>query len=184
MTSAILFERLETLVPFAKARAQRGIYDGVANARAKRMIDLCTHTLLVSPIETAWIIYTRDIGHHSSGWWKNPDYERCYHLSFSFRSFPGIVMMPFRQDVAERIARAFWGHDCSKAWIEGPWSAEGKACDVHHYRLFVDKTWCPILPRREVYSKDDTPADWRSFSEIHGFTPEPEQAPFLLGASS
>ena len=30
------------------------------------------------------IILTRDVGYHSSGWWKNPDYERCYHLSISF----------------------------------------------------------------------------------------------------
>ena len=25
------------------------------------------------------IVFTRDIGYHTSGWWKNPDYERCYH---------------------------------------------------------------------------------------------------------
>ena len=30
------------------------------------------------------IILTRDVGYHTSGWWKNPDYERCYHLSISF----------------------------------------------------------------------------------------------------
>ena len=36
------------------------------------------------------------------------------------------------------------------------------------------------MPKGEVYSKEDTPADWRSFSEIHGYKPEPEDAPFLL----
>lgn len=30
------------------------------------------------------IIFTRDEGAHTCGWWKNPDYERCYHLSISF----------------------------------------------------------------------------------------------------
>lgn len=31
-----------------------------------------------------FLVYTRDVGHHSCGWWKNPDYERCYHLSLSW----------------------------------------------------------------------------------------------------
>lgn len=39
---------------------------------------------------------------------------------------------------------------------------------VHHYRLFCDKAWKPILPRGEVYSKDWTPADWKSWSDVHG----------------
>ena len=32
----------------------------------------------------AQVVMTRDIGYHTSGWWKNPDYERCYHLSIDY----------------------------------------------------------------------------------------------------
>lgn len=41
------------------------------------------------------LLFTRDIGHHTSGWWKNPDYERCYHLSLSFWDLANEVPRPF-----------------------------------------------------------------------------------------
>lgn len=37
-----------------------------------------------NPFRGLMTILTRDIGYHSSGWWKNPDFERCLHLSISF----------------------------------------------------------------------------------------------------
>jgi len=180
----IIFNDLGALVPFAKLRAERGLYTGQANDRNMRLMALCRHLLAVTPIESARLIYTRDVGHHESGWWKNPDYERCLHLSISFCVNPTDAPLPFRKSFAEKVARAFFGDDCRKAWIEPPYSPEGKRCDVHHYRVFCDPAWSPILPRGEVYDRTNTPASWKSFSEIHGDQPELQQAPWLLAASS
>lgn len=179
----MIFTNLSALVPFAKLRANRGLYDGLVNDRNMRLMRVCSHLLAVSPIESARLIYTRDVGHHSSGWWKNPQYERCFHLSISFCVNPTNAPLPFRKPFAERVAKAFWGDDCRKAWVEPPYSEHGKHCDVHHYRLFCDPAWSPILPHGEVYDKSDTPPGWKSFSEIHGYTPAPEDAPWLTAAS-
>jgi hypothetical protein len=178
-----VFQDIGPLVGFAKLRANRGLYDGLVNDRNMRLIKSCSHLLAVSPIESARLIYTRDVGHHSSGWWKNPEYERCLHLSISFCANPSNRPLPFRSKFAEKVARGFFGDDAAKAWIEPPYSAEGKICGVHHYRVFCDAGWNPILPRGEVYSRDNMPSGWRSFSEIHGYEPRPEDAPFLKAAS-
>ena len=79
------------------------------------------------------------------------------------------------------IARAFWPRDATMAWIEKPYTPEGRRIDVWHYRLFCDAAWEPILPRGEVYSRDLTGAGWRSFSDIHGDVDMTTiDAPFLL----
>jgi hypothetical protein len=179
----MLFETLETLVPFAKARAQRYLYDGRCGPRAEFIMRRCSHEWRLTPFESVWIIYSRDVGHHESGWWKNPGYERCLHLSVSFLTWISRTPLPYIPKVAERIGRAFWGDDVRKSWIEGPYTPQGRTCDVHHFRLFCDPAWSPIQPRGEVYSRENTPSDWRSFSEIYGYKPEAEQAPFLLAAS-
>lgn len=179
----ILFRDLTALVQFATLRAQRGLYDGRMTRANQGLISLCRHGLRLAPDLSAVVIYTRDVGHHSGGWWKNPEYERCFHLSLSFCAGDprrGAAGVPFDRPTAEVIARQFFGDDARWAWIEGPYSPEGRAHDVWHYRLFCDPAWAPILPRGEVYSRDWTPADWRSFSDIHGWTPEVDQAPFLL----
>lgn len=112
------------------------------------------------------LIFTRDLGHHSCGWWKNPDYERCWHLSLSFRD-------PVTGDPAQRdrkLTRSwvelFFGADRDKLWCEPPYSAEGKAREVWHYRLFCDGHWRPLLPRGEVYSRELTEAGYKTFSEV------------------
>ncbi len=104
------------------------------------------------------IIFTRDIGYHSSGWWKNPDYERCYHLSISF---PGGK----NKNGLEKIIDGLFGPDKNKIWVESPYSDIGKSKEVWHYRLFCDEQWLPIIPRGEVYSTQFTERGWKSFSE-------------------
>jgi hypothetical protein len=178
-----LFTQLGPLVAFAKLRATRGIYNGRVDAVGLTLIRLCSHRYSIGPRGSARLIYTRDAGHHSGGWWKNPDYERCLHLSISFCLDPSDHPLPFDKGQAETIARAFFGDDTPKAWVEPPYSPEGKTAGVHHYRLFCDAGWQPILPRGEVYDRADTPAGWKSFSDIHGYKPAPEQAPFLAAAS-
>jgi hypothetical protein len=161
-----LFTNLGPLSAYAKMRAQRGIFDGTK--RTAWLVDYCRHRFKVYPDTHAVLVYTRDTGHHSSGWWKNPDYERCLHLSISFVGVPGDEPLPFDKKQAESIARFFFGDDVSKCWIEPPYSDIGKAQDVWHYRLFCDAGWQPIAPRKEVYSREFTEAGWKSFSDLHG----------------
>lgn len=82
------------------------------------------------------LIYSRDVGHHTSGWFKNPDYERCRHLSISY------------------------------LWTEPPFTEQGKRDGVWHFRVFCDQGWQPLMPRGEVYSRELTERGWRSFSEV------------------
>lgn len=105
-------------------------------------------------------ILTRDIGYHSSGWWKNPDYERCYHLSVSF---PGGM----KRRHLENILKKLFGYDRRLLWCEPPYSEAGRQAGVWHYRLFCDIDWKPIQPRGEVYTREFTEAGWKSFSELH-----------------
>lgn len=119
------------------------------------------------------LIYTRDTGMHSSGWFKNPDFERCLHLSISFRDSETGQAAPFEAYVAERLCRAFFGSDTGEAWIEGPKTPGGIRLGVMHYRVFCDEGWQPRRPRGEVYSLELAEAGWRSWSDLHGDDPEP-----------
>lgn len=106
------------------------------------------------------IIFTKEIGYHSSGWWKNPDYERCYHLSISFAGGKD-------KSALQKILAGLFKPYENLLWIEPPYSPEGKSKDVWHYRLFCDENWNPIKPRGEVYSTQFTERGWKSFSELH-----------------
>lgn len=108
----------------------------------------------------AIVIMTRDAGYHTSGWWKNPDYERCYHVSISYPTGTN-----FRK--TEWLLYALFGNERKKMWCEPPYSKEGKSAEVYHYRLFCDENWKPIMPRGEVYTREFTEKGWKSFSEIH-----------------
>lgn len=157
----------EKVVSIAKIRAARMVHDGRDTPAAQRYIQSCWQ--YHAPTETA-IIFTRESGYHSGGWWKNPDYERCYHLSLRNLAYDGDVPipLPFNWKMAGKWVAAFFGDDAKLTWHEGPYSDTGKREEVHHYRLFCDPSWRPIKPTGEVYSKDWTPAEWRSFSELHG----------------
>lgn len=171
---------LGQIVTVARRRAAVRPYDGRDTAANRATINACRYLYRITPEISARIIYTRDIGHHSGGWWKNPDYERCMHLSLSFCVNPTDAPLPFLREPGAIIARAFFGDHTPAAWIEGPYSPEGKRSDVWHYRLFCDPSWTPIRPRGEVYSRRNTPADWRSFSEVHGLGAHQIDALFLL----
>lgn len=156
------------LVAEMRINAAKMLYNGQNTPTARRHIMRCTR--YHRPTQ-AVLIFTRDGGMHSSGWWKNPDYERCFHLSISFSAFDKFMRtpLPINHKAAEHWAKAFFGGDVVKLWIEGAFSPEGKRLDVRHYRLFCDPAWKPIIPRREVYSKDYTPAEWQSWSDVHGY---------------
>lgn len=138
------------------------------------------------------VMFTRDSGHHSSGWMKNPDYERCLHLSLSFkepleRSPDHLVNLdvmsrlgapPLRQRDFDWSLAGQWVisilHPHSHlAWHEGPFSREGKIAGVRHFRVFCDPAWVPWKPRGEVYNLDFTEKGWKSWSDIQGENAEP-----------
>lgn len=163
----------EKLVARMRLAALSGLYSGlIETPGAKDYIKRCSASIvdragMDSGILTV-LLFTRDTGHHSSGWWKNPDYERCWHLSVSFRDWATNQPKPFISSAGRAWARLFFGDNARWLWVEGPYSELGKRNDVYHYRLFADEGWQPLKPRGEVYSKDWTPAGWMSFSEAHG----------------
>ena len=168
LATNMIFGELDALVPFARLTAQRGIFDGRMNRRNQALIDACRHQLRIKTGLCCSIIYTRETGYHSGGWWKNPDYERCLHLSIAFVEERPFGRLPFQKKEALRIATAFFGDDVRLTWFEPAYSERGKECDVGHYRLFCDPGWNPMKPRGEIYNTDWTPASWKSFSDLHG----------------
>lgn len=155
------------VVAAMRIAAAKMIYDGRNTPAARRHIGRCTR--YHAPTETL-LLYTRDSGMHSSGWWKNPDYDRCLHLSLSFGAFEHgqFYGRPHDRKMARKWAELFFGDEVRLLWIEPPFSPEGKVRDVYHYRLFCDKGWQPIKPRGEVYDRSWTPEGWKSWSDLHG----------------
>lgn len=143
-----------------------GPVDGHLNARFRRIIGFCHYD---DDVTRTRLIFTRDVGHHTSGWLKNPDYERCLHLSCS--PFPAFILTPAQHadptlKTWRRWSKAFFGEAHRNVWAESPKSDEGKRIGVWHFRVFCNEAWEPILPRGEVYSKEFTELGWRSSSQV------------------
>lgn len=137
-----------------KYAASKGIWNG---REMTEYFESCRWLLERYP---ATVLFTKDVGYHSSGWWKNPDYERCWHLSISFRSGK-------ENKALSEILNNLFGEYQKFLWVEPPYSEQGKSMDVWHYRLFCDINWNPIKPRGEVYHTHFTERGWKSFSELH-----------------
>lgn len=153
----------ELVVAMLLPRAARRMYDGRETPANLRHLASCTADHL--PTETR-VMFTRDVDHHFSGWFKNPDYERCLHLSTSFRERATGGKLPQRPAISRIWANLFFGHHVRLAWIEGAHTPIGKSGDVLHFRVFCDEHWRPIKPRGEVYSSKFTELGWKSFSEL------------------
>jgi hypothetical protein len=140
-----------------------GTYDGIATERNANLIDRCKGYHVTTG---SLIIFTRDAGHHSSGWWKNPEYERCWHLSLSF--VDPLTLKPRDKDIllTDKWIQAFYHDNKRYLWSESPFSPIGKHRGVWHYRVFCNEGWSPIIPKGEVYSKELTEAGWKSFSDL------------------
>jgi hypothetical protein len=145
-------------------RAKHSFFSGTDTPDDKKLINHCTAQHSATG---TIIIFTRDIGYHTSGWWKNPDYERCWHLSLSFREPLSGSILPKDEQISKLWLDAFFSlEDQKKIWVEPPHYSNGKTNDVWHYRLFCDKHWLPLLPRKEVYTTEFTEKGWKSFSEV------------------
>jgi hypothetical protein len=146
-------------------------YTGLSTAQDQLTIRRCTTAFQHGPDIGVSLIFTRDEGMHACGWWKNPDYERCEHVSLAFWELrPGRPPLPQDHVRARLWCLGFFGVErCRYLWIEPPYSERGIERDVYHYRLFLAPDWrLPVLPRGEVYSRDFTEAGWKSWSDLHG----------------
>lgn len=160
--TAVITLSMNILVQAMKRHASAGdyVYDGrnpnTPYFQHARQFHQETGTLL---------LFTRDVGHHTGGWFKNPDYEQCYHLSLSFWGPQTLKPRSFDHPLAAAWVQAFYGAYTHLVWEEGPqFNLEP---EVRHYRVFCDAHWQPILPRGEVYSKEFTEKGWKSFSELN-----------------
>lgn len=117
----------------------------------------------------ASLLFTRDFGMHSSGWFRNPDYDRCMHLSIGFFDMDTSQPRPFEKQEAEMWVKLFYPKWQALIWHES--SVMEKSDDrpeVHHYRVMMDAHWQAIKPRGEVYSRELTEVGWKSFTEQGG----------------
>jgi hypothetical protein len=119
------------------------------------------------------VLFTRDSDMHGSGWFKNPQFERCLHLSLSFRDPESFEPAPFDEYVAQKVARAFFDDAVKLIWTESAKTDHGRKLGVIHYRVFCDEHWNKINPAGEVYSRELTEKGWQSWSDLHGNEPEP-----------
>lgn len=127
---------------------------------------------------------TRDRMHHSVGWWRNAEYEYCWHLSISAREIDVERAGQLGLELAGRDALAqlpdgeetYWGRlffaeHANKVWHE-PGGTDPRLSPeearinrrIVHLRLFLDpETFEPFIPTGEVYDL----TRW-----IPGLTPE------------
>lgn len=151
------------LVLHHKKIADQGYYDGlryhpyIYGELAKGMCQM-TGTQFV---------FTRSKGMHECGWWKNPDFNQCYHLSLSFFDPETMEHRDHDHKLADKWCAAFFGDDRRLVWVEAPHSPHGRLLDIRHYRLFMDPHFqTSVKPRGEVYTREFTEAGWLSYSDL------------------
>jgi hypothetical protein len=166
-----------------RAKARKGWNVGSAASieayGAKRFTVAATTPELV-----VCLLLTRDRMHHSSGWWRNAEYEYCWHLSLSARD-----RLAFRAAEAgqqpgstlgyEELPRdevRYWTRLLFREHVDKLWNEPGggdprlsleqaqRNALIWHLRLFLDPdSMEPFIPKGEVY----TLTRW-----IDGLTPE------------
>lgn len=145
--------------------SRAGFFDGRDTPEWRLYLNHCR---IADTVTGALLIFTRDVGMHSSGWFKNPDYERCEHLSISPLNAASIPNLPL--GVPDLDRKTMEVDDVRRAWIESPKSRSGIAQGVLHWRVFCDVAWQPITPRSEVYDPAFTEEGWKSASEVIDLT--------------
>ena len=124
---------------------------------------------ILDPDRPIRLMLSLDVGYHASGWFKNPGYEQCLHLSLSSvrRDLPvaefsalgfrhvGMQVEAVPEDEAREWSKALFGQWWTLAWYEPPASLFDpyRAPGVGHLRLYIDRaTGQPFMPEGEVYS--------------------------------
>lgn len=110
------------------------------------------------------VVFTYDVGHHGSGWWRNSQYDRCWHLSLVAINLMRAKIAPegaFETPTSEEqaaLAHLFFHTHTDKLWCEPPagyfdaYRTTPQARHTYHLRLFTDREFQPIQPEGEVYT--------------------------------
>jgi len=142
-------------------RAMRGWYTG-----DERSLRRYAGKADVRPSPELWIrlLFSRDRMHHSVGWWRNAEYEYCWHLSMSaWDATTGPPAHGKPEDIPPEVER-YWTHaffpaDFNKVWHE-PGGTDPRLTPREkmrhrhfvHQRIFLDpETFQPFVPQGEVY---------------------------------
>lgn len=103
------------------------------------------------------VIASHDQGTHASGWWRNSDYDRCWHLSLV--AIAGLAKYADLPEADLRAwGRAVFGQHIKISWTEPPASVLDIYRDAPasayttHIRVFLDREGNPIQPEGEVYT--------------------------------
>src|SRR5574337_499038 len=75
-----VIDRVYEFAAAMRRTAATGTFDGRETSENAAYLAQCRQ---LHRVTNTLLIFTRDTGHHTSGWFKNPDYERCLHLSTS-----------------------------------------------------------------------------------------------------
>lgn len=163
MTTPLITPSMEKLVKQMQRHALTGdqYYDG-RNVRSPYF----TNARRVHEKSGTSLLFTRDKGMHASGWFKNPDYDRCFHLSISFWDMTAEPPQGVAYDypLAKVWVSLFYGKLVRYVWEEST-ALAGLPTEVRHYRVMCNAAWKPIIPRGEVYSRDFIEKGWQSFSD-------------------
>lgn len=102
------------------------------------------------------IIASLDTGTHASGWWRNSEYDSCWHMSLCALE-PGVRFVDLPDIDLRQWSRAVFGEHVSKSWTEPPASKTDAYRDAPasayttHVRVFLNRQGIPIQPTGEVY---------------------------------
>lgn len=102
---------------------------------------------------------TKDRMHHSVGWWRNAEYEYCWHLSIAaWETTARPTSLPAEEE--RYWTHAFFPQHFNKVWHEpggtDPRLTRQEALEkrhIIHQRVFLDpETFEPFIPTGEVYT--------------------------------
>lgn len=140
---------------------------------------------VTEPELTVSLLLSRDRMHHSVGWWRNAEYEYCWHLSIAAKAcspddeaWEAASYEKVPHDEVRYWAFAHFGDELRMSWTE-PGGTDPRLTPEHarrhatmwHIRLFLHpeildpkgQPFHPFMPKGEVY----TLTRW-----IDGLTPE------------
>jgi hypothetical protein len=146
-------KRLSALRSQARRRPWNG--HGIP-ARPERM------SALTEPGRPTSVMLSFDQGTHASGWWRNSEYDSCFHLSITHLADDGRSLECPTDAEVRAWARAAFPQHYAWTWTEPPLELghavqSTERCGVErlphvaHVRLFTDRAGIPIFPRGEVY---------------------------------
>lgn len=138
---------------------ERGWYTG-DEASLRRFGQKRTVVARTNPELAVILLLSRDRMHHSVGWWRNAEYEYCWHLSISAWDRARTSEPEDVPREEERYwAHAFFPQTVNKLWHE-PGGTDPRLTPrekmrhrhFSHLRLFLDpETFEPFVPKGEVY---------------------------------